>query len=185
MPISKKNLIRLLVSLTIVIVVISLWLVKNRTSVPVLETEQQQSVEVAPANPDFALDVTEELDLDRLKSYGLPILLDFGADSCAPCKEMAPILKDLNARYQGKAIIRFVDVWKFPELANGFPIRVIPTQVFIDREGEPYVPSDTSDTPLLMYGEKDTQEHLFTVHEGGMTEAMIMEALGEMGLYHD
>ncbi|NBK21127.1 MAG: thioredoxin [Spirochaetia bacterium] len=185
MHVSKKNLMRILVSLAIVIVVISLWLVKNRTSGPVPGTEQQQSATVAPENPDFVLDVTEKLDLDRLKSYGLPILLDFGADSCAPCKEMAPILKDLNARYQGKVIIRFIDVWKYPELASGFPIRVIPTQVFIDREGNPYVPSDTSDTSLLMYGDKDTQEHLYTVHEGGMTEAMIMEALGEMGLHHD
>jgi len=185
MHISKKNLVRLLVSLAIVIIVISLWLVKNRAGGPVPEPERGQSVTVAPVNPDFALDVTGMLDLDRLKSYGLPILLDFGADSCAPCKEMAPILKDLNARYQGKAIIKFVDVWKYPELANGFPIRVIPTQVFIDREGIPYVPSDTSGTPLLMYGDKDTQKHLYTIHEGGMTEAMIMEALGEMGLHHD
>ncbi|MEA5030800.1 MAG: thioredoxin family protein [Sphaerochaeta sp.] len=185
MHISKKNLVRILVSFVIVIVIIGLWLVKNHGAENIAELDGQGSVAKAPTNPDFALDVTEPLDLDRLKSYGLPILLDFGADSCAPCKEMAPILKDLNARLQGKAIIRFIDVWKYPELANGFPIRVIPTQMFFDMEGKPYVPSDPSDSQLLMYIHKDTEEHLFTAHEGGMTEAMIMEALGEMGLHND
>ncbi|OLN32939.1 Thioredoxin [Desulfosporosinus metallidurans] len=39
-------------------------------------------------------------------------MIDFGADSCVPCKEMAPVLKKLNTEMQGKAIVKFVDVWK-------------------------------------------------------------------------
>jgi thioredoxin 1 len=61
---------------------------------------------------DFSLFVTEPIDFDRLTSYGIPIMIDFGADSCVPCKEMSPVLKKLNAELQGKAIIRFIDVWK-------------------------------------------------------------------------
>ena len=77
------------------------------------------------------------IDLGALTSYGLPIIIDFGADTCIPCKEMAPVLKTLNAEMQGKAIIKFVDVWKNGNAADGFPIQVIPTQVLINSDGTP------------------------------------------------
>jgi thioredoxin 1 len=80
---------------------------------------------------DFDLHVETELDLDTLKSYNLPIIIDFGADSCIPCKEMAPVLVKLNTEFEGKAIIKFVDVWKYQSLSEGYPIKVIPTQVHI------------------------------------------------------
>ena len=67
-------------------------------------------------------------------------MIDFGANSCIPCKEMAPILKTLNAEMQGKAIIKFVDVWKNTDAANDFPVQVIPTQVLIAADGTPYAP---------------------------------------------
>ncbi len=49
---------------------------------------------------------------------GFPIIIDFGADSCIPCKEMAPVLKKLNEEWQGKVIVKFVDVWKYPDAAD-------------------------------------------------------------------
>lgn len=57
------------------------------------------------SNPDFVLNVTEKIDMEKLKSYGLPIVIDFGADSCIPCKEMEPVLKELNTDLQGKAMM--------------------------------------------------------------------------------
>ena len=69
-------------------------------------------------------------------------MIDFGADSCIPCKEMAPVLKELNEELRGKVIIKFVDVWKYQSLAEGYPISVIPTQVFFDKDGKPYTPKD-------------------------------------------
>ena len=51
----------------------------------------------------------------------------------------------MNAEMQGKAIVKFVDVWKHAEAADGFPIQVIPTQVLINADGTPYVPSEAMD----------------------------------------
>jgi thioredoxin 1 len=133
-------------------------------------------------NPDFALHVTESLDIEHLKSYGLPIIIDFGADSCVPCKEMAPVLEKLNKELQGKAIIKFVDVWKYQELAEGYPLRVIPTQIFYDNNGKPYIPSDPEGMQMYLYSLRDTNEHVFTVHEGGISEEMLLSVLREMGL---
>ena len=83
-------------------------------------------------HPDFELEA-KSIDLEKLRTYGLPIIIDFGADSCIPCKEMAPVLKKLNAEMRGSVIVKFVDVWKNGGAADGFPIQVIPTQLFLQR----------------------------------------------------
>lgn len=66
----------------------------------------------------------------------LPRMVDLGADKCIPCKKMAPILAELKTEYEGKAIVEFIDVWKNPEAGKPYEFRVIPTQVFFDREGK-------------------------------------------------
>ncbi len=131
---------------------------------------------------DFALHVTEKIDLEKLKSYRLPIVIDFGADSCIPCKQMAPVLKELNEELQGKAIIKFVDVWKYRDLAEGYPISLIPTQILIDANGKPYSPENPEAMQLKLYSTKDTGEHVFTAHEGGLTKEQLLSMLKEMGL---
>jgi len=65
----------------------------------------------------------------------LPRLVDLGADKCIPCKRMAPILVALRKDYEGVVDVQFIDVWKNPEAGRPHRIRLIPTQIFFDREG--------------------------------------------------
>ncbi len=65
-----------------------------------------------------------------------PRLVDLGAGRCIPCKQMAPILEQLRNEYAGKFDVVFIDVWKAPEAANPYHIRVIPTQIFYDANGK-------------------------------------------------
>lgn len=169
----NKRTLKIIVPLLIICVIAGIWFIKN---------SQNDVVSESGHSPDFALNVTEALDLEQLKSYGLPIIIDFGADSCIPCKEMAPVLSALNAELQGKAIVRFVDVWKYPELAQNYPISVIPTQIFFDSDGNPYTPTDANAIPLNKYSYKDTNEHAITTHEGGLTKEQLVSILNEMGL---
>jgi thioredoxin 1 len=67
---------------------------------------------------------------------GMVTMLDLGANSCVPCKMMAPILQKLEKEYAGKATIVFIDVWKDPSQSKKFGIRTIPTQIFFDKEGK-------------------------------------------------
>lgn len=187
---SKKEIaVKVIIPVLIVCVVACIWVVKNnkkgtdysltgKSGSAVTDKSESKSTD----NPDFALHVTEKIDLEKLKSYGLPIVIDFGADSCDPCKKMAPVLKELNAELQGRAIIKFVDVWKYQALAEGYPIRMIPTQIFIDGDGKPYNPKDPKAMQMALYSRRDTNEHVFTAHEGGMTKEQLMSALKEMGL---
>ena len=169
---SKKMKTIIIIGL-VAIAVVAVWAVKNTLN---------DSTKMGTGNPDFALDVTEKLDLEHLKSYGLPIIIDFGADYCQPCREFAPILKTLNEEYQGKAIIRYVDVAKYQELADGFPVSVIPTQILIDASGNPYVPRDASAIPMKMYSDQNTGLHTYTAHEGGLTKTQAEMILKEMGI---
>jgi len=66
----------------------------------------------------------------------LPLLLDLGADKCVPCKLMAPILEKMEHDYAGKMDVQFIDVWKKPEAAKPYGVRVIPTQIFYGSDGK-------------------------------------------------
>ncbi|MCR3922314.1 MAG: thioredoxin family protein [Firmicutes bacterium] len=167
----KEKALKIIVPVLLICIVFAIWFVKNTKEVPPIGGNE---------NPDFALHVTEDINLDRLKSYGLPIILDFGSDDCAPCKKMAPVLVELNEELQGKAIIKFIDVWKYEELAAGYPINLIPTQFFIDADGQPYVPADPKVEEMTLYSLNN--EHVLTAHVGLMDKAQLLHVLEEMGL---
>lgn len=170
----------------IIVLIGGVWLFKNEQQ---KETDKQEELKQAQSTNNlndvegyFSLNVTAEIDLDELKSYGLPIIIDFGADSCAPCKAMAPVLEKLNKELAGEVIVLFVDVWKYNNFAQGFPVEVIPTQILIDAEGNPYMPSEDNSVQYLQYVYQDTGELAFTAHQGGITEEQLREALEEMGV---
>ncbi len=134
---------------------------------------------------DFALHASH-VDVEELSKHELPMIIDFGANECIPCLEMAPVLSKLNDELRDKAIIKFVDVWENPKAATGFPVMVIPTQVFIEADGTPYVPNtDLGEklmTEMFMYIDPNTDEHLFTYHQGGLTETEMRTILSDMGV---
>ncbi|MGC8863479.1 MAG: thioredoxin family protein [Armatimonadota bacterium] len=68
----------------------------------------------------------------------LPRLVDLGANKCIPCKMMAPILEELAREYKGKLKVEFIDVWENRSAGEKYGIRVIPTQIFFDRNGEEF-----------------------------------------------
>ncbi len=66
----------------------------------------------------------------------LPRLVDLGADKCIPCKMMAPLLVELRSEYEGTFKVEFIDVWKNPDEAPKYGIKLIPTQIFFDASGK-------------------------------------------------
>ena len=64
-----------------------------------------------------------------------PMMIDFFAQWCGPCKRMAPIVEDLANKYDGQVIVGKVDVDDSVELSTQFGIRNIPTILFF-KNGE-------------------------------------------------
>lgn len=64
-----------------------------------------------------------------------PVLVDFYADWCAPCKMMPPILKEVKAQLSDQVRVIKVDVDKNPQIAAAFGIQSIPTMILF-KNGE-------------------------------------------------
>ena len=67
----------------------------------------------------------------------LPVVVDFYADWCKPCKMVAPIMDDLADYYKGRVVFYKVNTDKNKELSSVFQIRSIPAILFAPKEGKP------------------------------------------------
>ncbi|MDB6031184.1 MAG: trxA, partial [Verrucomicrobiales bacterium] len=74
-------------------------------------------------------------DEEVLKST-VPVLVDFWAEWCGPCKMLAPVLEELATEYAGKAKVAKLNIEESQALANQFRITSIPT-VLLFKNGQP------------------------------------------------
>ena len=65
-----------------------------------------------------------------------PMVIDFFATWCGPCKELSPILDEIEKKHKGDVIFRRIDVDQEPELAQEFNIQGVPTLMFVTPKGE-------------------------------------------------
>ena len=71
----------------------------------------------------------------KVESASNPVLVDFSAEWCPPCKMLAPVVERLALEYQGKLDVFGVDTDKNPELSQRFNISGVPTMIFF-RDGQ-------------------------------------------------
>ena len=83
----------------------------------------------------MALEITDANFEELVMNSDKPVMLDFWAVWCGPCRMIAPIVEEMATEYDGKAVIGKVDVDNNQEIAMKYGIRNIPTVLFI-KNGE-------------------------------------------------
>jgi thioredoxin 1 len=100
----------------------------QENKLPSQEDNNVTETKIAPPKNPLTLALTN----------GKPTVLDFGADYCQPCKMMKPIFEELEKEYQSKANVILLDINEYRDLTNEYKVRLIPTQIFFDKDGKPY-----------------------------------------------
>lgn len=85
----------------------------------------------------------EKAEVKRLEQETEDVKVTFielGSIKCIPCKMMQPIMEEIEEEYKGQVKVVFYDVWtsEGKPYAQKYGIRIIPTQVFLDKDGKEY-----------------------------------------------
>lgn len=81
-----------------------------------------------------AIEITDD-NFDEIIATDKPVLIDFWAEWCGPCKMIGPVVEELAGDYNGKAVIGKIDVDANPNISAKYGIRSIPT-LLVFKNGE-------------------------------------------------
>ena len=100
----------------------------------------------------MALEITDANFEELVIKSDKPVMIDFWAVWCGPCRMIAPIVEEMSAQYEGKAVIGKVDVDSNPEIPMKYGIRNIPTVLFV--KGGEVVDKQVGAAPKQKFVEK-------------------------------
>lgn len=80
--------------------------------------------------------VTDQTFQNQVLDSSVPVLLDFSAEWCGPCRQLEPILEKLSQEYQGRLVIARIDVDSNPDIPARFQVMGIPTLILFVK-GQP------------------------------------------------
>ncbi len=122
-----------------------------------IEINQKELKKLAVVEP--GMETQTEEDFRKAMVGGKASVVDFGSNSCIPCRELRPVLQTIRRSYADKLEVLIIDIRNHQRLASDHKIQVIPTVIFFSSEGK----------------------EVFR-HQGFMSEQKIREQLARMGI---
>ncbi len=104
----------------------------------------------------FTFEITSANFEETVVRSSLPVLVEFTADWCPPCKMLAPILDQIAKAYEGVMKVGTLDADAYPELQQAFGVMGLPTMILF-KDGAPvdgmvgYTPRQKIEAKLLPY----------------------------------
>jgi thioredoxin len=96
---------------------------------------------------DKVVELTNEIFKQKVFNYetnktwkfegNLPVIIDFYATWCGPCRQLSPLVEEMAKKYDGKIVVYKVDTDKEQQLAQSMGIQSLPTLLFIPAKGQP------------------------------------------------
>ena len=105
---------------------------------------------------NLTFEVTSQNFQAQVLASPLPVLVEFAADWCPPCKMLKPIVDAIARRYEGKLTVGIVDSDAYPEMVSNFGVMGLPTLILF-QNGSPvqrivgYTPRERIEAKLLPY----------------------------------
>lgn len=94
---------------------------------------QEEALTGPAEKADVVIELAEGQALDL--TSGKPVVIDFNATWCGPCRSFAPVFHEVAGQFNGKALFYSVDVDKHPDLAAQYNTTAIPMVVYISADG--------------------------------------------------
>ena len=120
---------------------------------------KKKNLENYEVKPGFELNVDDNFDMLEETKKGYPIMVMIGSQGCQSCREMYPTLVLLNKQYNGKLLVKYLDISKYGEAKKQFNFRMTPTILFFNKKGK-----------------------LKSVHEGFAKKKQIMDIFESIGV---
>ncbi len=131
----------------------------------------------------FALQNTKT-EKEKLFVVGRPTIICFGGSYCPACKKALPALKTTQKKYADRATILYLDVEKDRKITREFPLQVVPTYFFYDKNGKTYIPSKKAKEQIEFNEIKNrkTSASEWIAHMGGLSESELAMILADLGV---
>lgn len=176
----KKKTVLAIALLAVILVAVGIIFVKKKNDEALAASKAK-----VEGSASIDLQSADEFVPDKWLKSGVPVLLEFGASWCPPCKIQHPILEKVAKEYKGKVIIKYIDVDKFQSIAVNYPVQALPTQVLFTSEGKPLPLTEAlmrKYYSLNSYSRHGDPTPVYTANTGLLPEGQLVDLLKHMGM---
>ena len=172
-----RRLIKAAAIIIVILLIAAVYVIKNSGSIAPMQSSIDEKAGVLQSGRENLK--IQDFDPSMVTESEIPMIIVIGEDYCQPCLRMKPDLEKLHKEHEDVSV-RYLDLGENRDAAAYFPLRVTPTIAIYEAGGEPFSPGDDSELSYILYSDKNTGEHVMTIHEGYLSLSELEALIGEL-----